>query len=404
MAVDSGGPAIVPNDMFLHQHSLRHLLRPEHYCSQQHFDREIADLFRPTCQFVAAKSELARDGDFLTLTLFDRPLLIRNSGGRFLAYENICSHRHCLLTEQSTGHQPALRCQYHGWEYDDEGRTARIPDARCFRPWDRENSRLTMFPVESCGDLLFIPLAPPACSLRDWLHPFFDETEAAFTAPFWKLAHVWDYDCDCNWKIPAENTLESYHVPALHQKFFGDFLPEEQLSEHQLDSRFTSLTYSASSRLERRQAQLNRWLGGSPINEYRHRHIHPNTVLVSTYTINYALMYVPTSPTTVRIRVRMFAIRGTRRGPIAAGVSWLAWRIAKSRTLQVHNEDRGIYSAQQRGLERSHHPGVIGSREERIFAFQQYVLGSLGIPLPADPAEASSELPLTPGSVADGVR
>jgi len=65
---------------------------------------------------------------------------------------------------------------------------------------------------------------------------------------------------------------------------------------------------------EMHQARLNRWLGGEPTYKYLHRHIHPNTVLVSTDTINYALMYVPTSPTTVRIRMRFFAIRGTRGG------------------------------------------------------------------------------------------
>ena len=82
--------------MFQHQHSLRHLLRPEHYCSPVQYERELAELFRPAWQLVATKSELPHDGDFITLSLFDRPLMIRNSGGRFLAYENICSHRHCL--------------------------------------------------------------------------------------------------------------------------------------------------------------------------------------------------------------------------------------------------------------------------------------------------------------------
>ena len=102
--------------MFIHQQSLRHLLRPEHYCSEQHFQLELEKLFRPAWQFVAAQSELPKDGDFLTLDLFGRPILIRNSGGKFLAYENICSHRHCLLTDDSYGNQRKLRCQYHGWE------------------------------------------------------------------------------------------------------------------------------------------------------------------------------------------------------------------------------------------------------------------------------------------------
>lgn len=374
--------------MFVHQHSLRHLLRPEHYFSELHHQLELEKLFRPAWHFIAAKSELPNDGDFLTLDLFSRPLLLRNSAGKFLAYENICSHRHCLLTDEPSGNQPTLRCQYHGWEYDDTGHTGKIPEARCFRPWDRENSKLNMFRVDSCGDLLFVTLNPDAPSLRDWLSPFFEETENAFSAPMWKMTDVWEYDCESNWKVPVENTLESYHVTALHPKFFGDVHPPEENFTHLLDPRYTSLTFDANSTMEQLQARLHSWLGGVPTLKYLHRHIHPNTVLVSTDTINYALMYMPLSPTTVRIRMRFFAIRGTRRGPLAGLISWGAWRYAKTKTLQVHLEDAGVYSSQQKGLERSRHPGVIGSREERVYGFQKYILEALGLPVPTDPADS----------------
>ena len=376
--------------MFIHQHSLRHLLRPEHYCSQQHFQLELEKLFRPSWQFVAAKSELPKDGDFLTLDLFGRPILIRNSGGKFLAYENICSHRHCLLTDDTCGNQPKLRCQYHGWEYDDAGHTAKIPEAQCFRPWDRDNSRLNMFRLESCGDLLFVSLNPDAIPLRDWLNPFYEETERAFSGPMWKMTYVWEYDCESNWKVPAENALESYHVTALHQRFSGDVLPSEQNVQHLIDPRYTGLTFDATSKLEQLQARLNRWLGGVPTSKYLHRHMYPNTMLVSTDTINYALMYMPTSPTTVRIRMRFFAIRGTRRGPVASLLAWLAWRFAKSKTLQVHHEDRAVCASQQKGLARSRHPGVIGAREERIYFFQKYILESLGLPMSPDPSHSAA--------------
>ena len=376
--------------MFIHQHSLRHLLRPEHYCSEQHFQLELEKLFRPSWQFVAAKSELPKDGDFLTLDLFGRPILIRNSGGKFLAYENICSHRHCLLTDDTCGNQPKLRCQYHGWEYDDAGHTAKIPEAKCFRPWDRDNSRLNMFRLESCGDLLFVSLNPDAIPLRDWLNPFYEETERAFSGPMWKMTYVWEYDCESNWKVPAENALESYHVTALHQRFSGDVLPSEQNVQHLIDPRYTGLTFDATSKLEQLQARLNRWLGGVPTSKYLHRHMYPNTMLVSTDTINYALMYMPTSPTTVRIRMRFFAIRGTRRGPVASLLAWLAWRFAKSKTLQVHHEDRAVCASQQKGLARSRHPGVIGAREERIYFFQKYILESLGLPMSPDPSHSAA--------------
>lgn len=377
--------------MFVHQHVLRYLLRPEHYCTQRQHDLELEQLFLPAWHFIAAKSELPKDGDFLTLELFGRPLLLRNSGGRFLAFENICSHRHCLLTDAAAGHQPKLRCQYHGWEFDDDGRTAKIPEAKCFRPWDRDNSRLNSFRVEACGDLLFVCLDSSSPPLREWLSPFFEETERAFSAPMWKMTHVWEYDCESNWKVPVENTLESYHVTALHQKFFGDQLPAEKNMTHLLHHRYTGLNFDANSRMEKLQARLKQWLGGKPEFQYLHRHIHPNTVLVSTDTINYALMYVPTSPTTVRIRMRFFAVRGTRRGPLASLIAWLAWRFAKAKTLQVHNEDLDIYASQQKGLERSRHPGVIGSREERIYAFQKYIMDALGLTPSPDPANPAAQ-------------
>ena len=375
--------------MFTHQHSLRHLLSPEHYYSEQHYQLELEKIFRPSWQFVAAKSELPWDGDFLTLDLFGHPILIRNSGGRFLAYENICSHRHCMLTDAATGNQPNLRCQYHGWEYDDQGCTAKIPEARCFRPWDREHSRLNMFRLEACGDLLFVSLDANAVSLRQWMDPFYEEVAQAYSSPMWSMRHIWEYDCNSNWKVPAENTLESYHLPSLHPVPFGDCLPPEEQTEHLLDERYTALVYDVDSGMELMQARLNRWLGAVPTVQHRHRHIHPNTILVSSDTFSYVLMYLPTSPTTVRIRVRMFALRGTRRGPIARLVSSLVWRIGKARTLRIQKEDLGIYVSQQKGLESSRHPGVIGSREERIYYFQRYVLKALGLPLPLDPAGAN---------------
>jgi len=371
-------------DMFVHQNSLRHLLRPEHYFSAEHHERELAGLFRPAWQLVATKSELSADGDFLTGDHFGRPILIRNCGGHFAAFENICSHRHCLLTHEPCGNSPTLRCQYHGWEYDNSGKTAKIPDARCFRPWDRDNSMLNTFRIESCGDLLFVTLSESAPPLKEWLSPFFEETEAAFSSPMWQQKHVWEYDTNSNWKVPAENTLESYHVPELHKKSLLGFMPTEEDSEHLLSNRWTALTYTGlgPSWLERLQHRVSQWLGRTPT--LQHRHIHPSTILVSSDTINYALTYTPTSPRTVRTKVRFFAIRGTRRGPLASLISLIAWRIGRSRALQVMSEDLTIYADQQRGLEASRHRGVIGTREERVHSFQKYILESLSIPATND--------------------
>ena len=47
----------------------------------------------------------------------------------------------------------------------------------------------------------------------------------------------------------------------------------------------------------------------------------------------------------------------------------LSWKVAR----QVFDEDGTIYTGVQQGLEASPHRGVIGTREERIYHFQEYV-------------------------------
>lgn len=379
--------------MFVNDRCLRHLLQPEHYCSPLHLSNEIDGLFRPGWHLVATKEQLPKDGDYITLSLFGSPLLIRYSGGKYFAYENTCPHRHSMLSSQPTGNLPTLRCQYHGWEFADSGCTAKIPDARCFRPWDRDNSRLNRYRLESCGDLLFVCLQDEGPCLAEFLDPYYAEFKNRFVSPLWKMRYVWEFESECNWKVPIENTLESYHIQAIHQKTFGDFFPTEASSDHVLHDRYSALKYCEKGPPESAQARASRWLGRTPTHEYLHRHIFPNHVLAMTDTFNYCVTYLPLSPTRVRVRIWMFALRGTRRDPFSAAASWIAWRIGKRKSMSIFNEDRDIYVDQQKGLQSSRHPGVIGTREERIFAFQSYIKNRLDLKLPPDPADTA--IPMT---------
>src|SRR5262245_65706364 len=116
--------------MFVHQEQLEHLLSPRDYFDADVYQRELGALFEPGWHPLAAKSELPRHGDFLTRELLGEPILVRNHQGELHAYLNACAHRHCRLTGKARGRDEQLRCQYHGWEYGPDGRTARIPDAR----------------------------------------------------------------------------------------------------------------------------------------------------------------------------------------------------------------------------------------------------------------------------------
>jgi len=373
--------------MFQHQSCLRHLLTPFHYTDPEHYQREVDEVFRSTWQFACTRQEIAHDGDFITLELFGEPVLMKNFGGEIRAFLNVCPHRHCMLTSEPTGNSPGLFCQYHGWEFKQDGCTGKIPEAKAFRPWDRDNSQLHTLGLETCGDLIFICFEPQRTPpLKQWLDPFYGELEHAFQAPLWRMAEVWDFESASNWKIPTENTLESYHVATVHPTWLGEKLPEETLSEHDLDGRYTTLRYDCDSPMEEKQAKIGEYLGATVDHSYRHWHIHPNIAFCLTDTFNYLATCQPTSPTTCQIRTRMFALHGTRRNPYAKLLRYMAWRIGRRTMRGIFNEDRAIFDAQQRGIQSSRHRGVIGTREERIHVFQRYLCNRMNLNIAPDPA------------------
>ncbi len=372
--------------MFVHKNQLEYLLNSDDYCSEEHRQAEVENLFLPAWHLGATKSELPNSGDFITVELFGYPVQIRNFNGQFFAYENICTHRHCLLSSEPRGHSETIRCQYHGWEFKEDGSTGRIPDARCFRPWDRENSRLRVYRVETCGDLIFVALSDDVPPLREFLDPFCQTIEDYFSTPEWQLKDIWEYDCPANWKVPAENTLETYHIPCVHPKSFGGIYPSEPAINHILDERYTVIEYDTGEdpRLDVWQGRVAKWLGTEPTNIHVHRHIHPHTIIVTSSLFSYIVNYLPASPRMTRVRLRMYSYRGQKTNPWARYVAWLFAKFSRHTMRKIMQEDLGIFTDQQRGLETSRHPGVIGTREERIYVFQRWWMEHMGREIPVD--------------------
>jgi choline monooxygenase len=342
--------------VFVHKHQLQPLLRSEHYRSESHYQIELERLFRPAWHLVGTKTELSRHGDFLTLDLFGSPLLVCYLGGEHRAFRNVCPLCHCQLATEPHGRRSTYRCPCREWRLD------RAEDLLTYR-------------VASLGDLIFISLAAEGPTLDEFLAPNGRVFEPYFSTPRWRLKHLWEYDCPCNWKVPAENTLESYHIPCLHPSSFGGIYPSEVASDHELNPNYTVLRYDSGEdpKFAKWQSRLTRSLGEPPTNLYFHYHIHPHLIFVSTDLFAYALMYIPTSPRTTRIRIRMFSLRGSKRGPVPWLLSKVAGGLGQWTMKRVQMEDWAIFADQQRGLEASRHRGVIGTREERIYVFQQYI-------------------------------
>ena len=362
--------------MFVNKEQLEYLLPADTYCSQEQLDKEYEAIFRPAWHLVGSTLAIVEKRRFSDLVdLLGRPLLIRNQDGRYSAYLNVCSHRHCLLTDKCDGTSETIRCQYHGWEYGENGRVSRMPDGGCFKPFDREHSRLQTFRLEVCGGLLFVSLADNPIPLSEYLGSYYESLERC-SQGLWRPNWHWMKSFDCNWKIPLENTLETYHLPILHGKTFDGVYPSEEAQTHDLSDRGTTLRYQMdrTTRLIQMQQRVMRRLNSTPgQDEYLHHHHFPHQIFTFTDLFLHAQIYMPTSATTSRTEIWMFAFRGDRPGLIARGIAKLVARHGRKLNLTIQTEDAAIFDSQQRGIRNSPHPGCIGTREERIFVFQQYI-------------------------------
>ena len=363
--------------MFINQNRLEHLLTPAQYFSPEQHQLEVEHLFLPIWHLLASKADLPNNGDFITVDLFGRPLILRNFEGDYRAFINVCAHRHCLLTHERRGNNARFVCQYHGWEYNKEGRTGRIPDAHCFRPWDRENARLKAVRTELCGDLIFICLETSAPGLADYLGPYYSRFAQSFASPY-RQTWTWDANYLANWKVFIENSLESYHVPIVHAKTFGKLSPE-QLIEHELTDRYTSFkTLDESLRF---LGWCARRFGLPETRMYEHHNIHPNLNYSCTDGMHLLMTVFPTSATACRHRACLFTVRGENPDWFHQMFGWLLAQALTLFVAQVNKEDIALYLDVQRGMEASAFRGVIGTREERVYVFQKYIIDRCGGPI-----------------------
>ncbi len=366
--------------MFVSQSRLPHLLSPSAYWCDKAYEDE-RDILRKSWHVVTTTAELSKPGDFITRNVLGVPIQIRNFDGKMHALSNVCAHRHALICSKPLGNSPTMRCQYHGWEYKEDGSTGRIPQPKNFVPFDAPRPCLPQYSVETVGQLVFVNLSPNATSLRDFLGDDFYLMLAQHFGEGWTLSMKWWPEYSVNWKIPVENSLEAYHVPSVHPKTFVDD-PGDDRSEHVLlDHRTafgTSLPFSPHSKIHALFQQLEgrfvKSLGHVSTNSYWQHHVFPNLLFSFTDAISLANCILPTGPMTCTATVFQFGRLPRRNGSLMRMWAKLWGRIEASLTKKILVEDLGIFDSIQAGLRASNQAGLLGRCEERIHQFQKFLL------------------------------
>ncbi len=365
--------------MYISQSKLPHLLAPDRYFNANAHAAE-SDLLRRCWHLVGTTAELARDGDFITTNIAGVAIHVRNFRGSLCALSNVCAHRHALICSSPCGNSPTMHCQYHGWEYQADGRTGKIPEPKNFVPFDRDTLRLPQYPLETIGQLVFVNPNGQAPTLTEYFGEDFYQVLVDRFSDAWSLSLKWQSDYDANWKVPVENSLESYHVPNVHPTTFRED-PGSDRSEHGLENNRTwfrtQLPFSPHSWLDatfqRFEGRFVRWLGYDVSDRYEQHHFFPNLLFSFTDAISLCQCVLPTAANRSRAVVRQFgrvAKSSNLRNKVAG---W--WNNLKAKiTGHILQEDVRMFASIQGGLELSPHAGVLGICEERIHRFQEYLI------------------------------
>ena len=125
-------------------------------------------LFFRTWQYACHASELARPGDYVTLSLFDQDIVLTHGAdGQIRAFYNVCLHRGHQLVE-GAGNKARMVCPYHAWTWALDGRLIGVRRGKTTTQVDKSEICLTSVRVDRLLDFVFVNLDPDAMPLADY--------------------------------------------------------------------------------------------------------------------------------------------------------------------------------------------------------------------------------------------
>jgi phenylpropionate dioxygenase-like ring-hydroxylating dioxygenase large terminal subunit len=201
---------------------------PSVYTTQAFVDLELEHVFRKEWFCVGRADSLSVPGDYVTFDLAGQPMMVvRDHDGALRAQSNVCLHRMSTLLE-GRGTTRTIVCPYHAWTYTLDGKLRGAPAMTLNRDFCKEHYRLPQIRCEEWLGWIFVTLNPKAPPVAERLQGVaslvagYDMTN--YTESFFE-EHVWD----TNWKVLAENFMESYHLPVCHAGTIGGLSRLEEM-------------------------------------------------------------------------------------------------------------------------------------------------------------------------------
>ena len=174
-------------------------------------------------------------------------LLVRDKTNQVRVFYNMCMHRgSALATEPCQARGGLLSCPYHGWVYSLDGSLKSAPFFECSSRSsslnDAEQKTRGLIAVRSVvwRDIVFVDLSGEAAPFEEMIAPL-DDRLRHWPAEELRPLVVDEFQVEANWKLAAENFVDAYHLPVVHNQICPGFEAARQQFGVEVSSRIVGM-------------------------------------------------------------------------------------------------------------------------------------------------------------------
>ena len=147
------------------------------YTSSEYFMIERERVFKDKWAVIGVGSSVPNPGDAAPYNLLGIPLIIlRDKKNQIRVFHNVCSHRGFKLLDKSCSLKNVLKCPYHSWSYDFEGKLVATPhigglNIHKSEKFDKSKSNLKEIKSEVWMDIIFININNNEIEFNEYIQP-----------------------------------------------------------------------------------------------------------------------------------------------------------------------------------------------------------------------------------------
>jgi len=345
------------------------------YISEDYFHWELNNVFRNDWVCLAHISQVPNNGDFLNIDFLGEPMIVvRDKSGEVQVLSRICPHRGMDIMPPGFGHDghgPAearaegadhghtrlFLCPYHSWTFDLDGSLKACPEMNQAEGFNRCDWKLKSYRFEVWNGFVFVNLDEKATQSVAEKYSEMGKDLANWKLDELVLAHHSHWEIPCNWKVLAENFMESYHHLGTHVKTLHTIMPAKDTYNDEEKEQYirSHLPYGkkACSQIKESEAKGEQWDAFPVIDslteeERRKWELFQGFPLFTIVTAPEQVVWYriePVAPNRLRLMTTALVPTSTKEHPEFH--TWL--KRGEEEAIWFHLEDMEVLSAVQRG-------------------------------------------------------